>query len=287
MKRQKRKVHTAGTVLGIIGHPIGHTLSPIMHNRAAKLLNLDYVYVAFDVAPKNLRKVFDGIRGLGIRGLNVTVPHKEKVIPFLDSLDEEASLTGAVNTITLENGRLAGSNTDGKGFIKSLAAKGFDLRDKKVAIIGAGGSARAIGVAACRAMASKVTVINRSGLRGRRLARHLSQLGEATFVAASSDKAAGAVRESDIIVQTTPCGMKRSDPLPAGSAGFRKGQWVYDIIYSAETRFLEKAKSKGARTVNGLGMLVYQGSESFRRWTGSPFPEGEILGFLKRTLVGK
>lgn len=285
MNRQKHKIARAATVLGVIGHPVNHTLSPLMHNRAAKLLNLDYVYVAFDVAPKNLRKVFAGLRGLGVRGLNVTVPHKEKVIPFLDSLDEEVLLAGAVNTITLENGRLVGSNTDGKGFMKSLKVRGFDLRNKKVAIMGAGGAARAIGVAVCRAGAEEVTVINRSALRGKRLARHLSQLGKVAFVSASSDNAVSVVRASDIIVQATPCGMKRSDPLPAGSAGFRKKQLVYDIIYSAETRFLQKAKSKGAYTANGLEMLVYQGSESFRKWTGSPFPEGKILGFLKRTLL--
>lgn len=284
MKRQKRKVSALTGVLGIVGHPIDHTLSPLMHNRAAELLNLDYVYAAFDVAPKDLRKAIAGLRGLGVRGINVTVPHKEKVIPFLDSLDEEVLLTGAVNTITLENGRLTGSNTDGKGFIKSLTIRGFDLRDKKVAIVGAGGSARAIGVAVCQAGAEEVTVINRSAPRGRRLARHLSQLGKVAFVSASSDNAAKAVRESDIIVQTTPCGMKRSDPLPPISAGFRKEQLVYDIIYSVETRFLQKAKSKGASTVNGLEMLVYQGSESFRIWTGSPFPDGKILGLLKRTL---
>ncbi|GMT41593.1 MAG: shikimate dehydrogenase (NADP(+)) [bacterium] len=257
-----------------------------MHNYAAELLGLDYVYVSFDVHPDNLRKIFNGVRGLGIKGLNVTVPHKEKVIPFLDRVEEDASIMGAVNTITLDNGCLVGANTDGTGFIKSIAAEGLDPNGKKVAIVGAGGSARAIGVALCRAGASSITVINRSASRGKRLARHLSKLGDVSFVASDSEseRVKEATYASDLIVQTTPCGMKRTDPLPAEQVAFRKGQLLCDIIYTIETPFMKKARSMGARAINGLGMLVCQGSESFRIWTGHSFPEKEILGFLKRIL---
>jgi len=221
-----------------------------------------------------------------VEGLNVTVPHKEKVIPFLDRLDEEAALIGAVNTITLKNGRLIGSNTDGKGFIRSLGQKGFRPRGKSAAIIGAGGSARAIGVALCRAGLSKLTVINRSAPRGRRLARTLSKLGDVSFAASDKSLAARAAEAADIIVQTTPCGMKQSDALPVRGLAFHKGQWVYDIIYSPiETSFLKKARLKGAKTLNGLGMLVYQGSESFKMWTGRRFPEDKIVAYLKRTVM--
>lgn len=273
-------------LLGIIGHPVAHSLSPLMHNRAASLLGLDYVYSAFDVAPQNLKSALTGMRSLGVAGLNVTVPYKEKVIPFLDSFDEEAALIGAVNTITLKNGKLIGSNTDGAGFIRSLKQKGFRPRGKSAAIIGAGGSARAIGVALCRAGVSKLTVINRSATRGRRLARTLSKLGDVSFAASNKSFAAAAAEEADIIVQTTPCGMKISDALPLSGIGFHKGQWVYDIIYSPiETRFLKKARLKGAKTLNGLSMLVYQGSESFKIWTGRSFPEDKIVGFLKRIVI--
>lgn len=270
-------------LLGIIGHPVAHSLSPLMHNRAAGLIGLDCVYAAFDVPPQNLKEAITGMRGLGLKGLNVTVPHKEKVIPFLDRLDEEAALIGAVNTVTLKNGRLVGSNTDGVGFIRSLTQKGFRPRGKSAAIIGAGGSARAIGVALCRAGVSKLVIINRSAPRGRRLARGLSKLGDVSFAASDKSHAAEA---ADIIVQTTPCGMKRSDALPASGLAFRKGQWVYDIIYSPiETRFLKKARLKGAKTLNGLGMLVYQGSESFKMWTGRRFPEDKIAAYLKRIVM--
>lgn len=273
-------------LLGIIGHPVAHSLSPLMHNRAAELIGLDCFYAAFDVAPQNLKKALTGMRGLGVEGLNVTVPHKEKVVRFLDRLDEEAALIGAVNTISLKNGKLIGSNTDGRGFIRSLEQKGFRPRGKRAAIIGAGGSARAIGVALCLAGVSKLVVINRSSSRGRRLARALSKLGDVSFAASDKSYAAKAAEEADIIVQTTPCGMKRSDALPVSGLAFRKGQWVYDIIYSPiETRFLKKARLKGAKTLNGLGMLVYQGSESFKIWTGRRFPEDKIVGFLKRTVM--
>ncbi|MFQ5431707.1 MAG: shikimate dehydrogenase [Nitrospinota bacterium] len=273
-------------LLGIIGHPVAHSLSPLMHNRAAELIGLDCLYAAFDVAPQNLKEALTGMRGLGIDGLNVTVPHKEKVIPFLDRLDDEAALIGAVNTITLKDGRLLGGNTDGKGFIRALGKKGFRPRGKSAAIIGAGGSARAIGVALCRAGVSKLVVINRSATRGRRLARILSKLGDVSFAASDKSYAARVAEAADIIVQTTPCGMKRSDPLPVSGIAFHGGQWVCDIIYSPiETRFLKKAGLKGAKTLNGLGMLVCQGSESFKIWTGCRFPEDKILGFLKRTVM--
>lgn len=273
-------------LLGIIGHPVAHSLSPLMHNRAAELLGMDYVYVSFDVAPQNLKRALSGIRALGLEGLNVTVPHKEKVVHLVDKVDEEAALIGAVNTITLKNGRMVGGNTDAIGFIRSLKEKGFRPRGRHAAIIGAGGSARAVGVALCRAGAKRLVIINRNRSRGRRFARELSKLGNVSFVASDDISAAKAAGECDLIVQTTPCGMKRTDPMPVAGITFHKGQWVYDIIYSPiETRFLKKARMSGARTVNGLGMLVCQGSESFKMWTGHHFPEDKILGLLKRTVT--
>lgn len=278
----------ADKVYGIIGHPVGHTLSPMMHNRAAGLLGLPYSYVAFDVPPEKLKTAIGAVRSLGIFGLNITVPHKERVITYLDRIEEEALLIGAVNTISLINGQLTGTNTDGLGFIRSLKMEGFNPRKKKVALIGAGGSARAIGVSLCRAGISEIVVINRSTVRGKRLAGNLNEFGEAWFVPAEdSKKVQDAINRCDLVVQTTPCGMKKKDPLPI-SARFSKGQWVYDIIYSPwQTRFLAKAGSGGARTINGLGMLIYQGSESFRIWTGKPFPEGKILEWMKKSVSGE
>ena len=274
-------------VLGIIGHPISHTLSPLMHNAAAQALSLQYVYAAFDVKPENLKKSVEAFRMLGIRGLNVTVPHKVAVMKYIDALDEEATGIGAVNTILNNDGVMTGYNTDGIGFTRSLKSEGFSPKGKKVALIGAGGSARAIGVSLLKAGASNVTVINRSKPGGARLARELSGFGNAEFALASGGDAGKIIGSSDLVVQTTPMGMKKNDPLPIADTPVEKGQLVYDIIYSPfETRFLKTARDRGCRTINGLGMLVYQGSESFRIWTGKKFPEEKILtllrGFIKK-----
>ncbi len=272
-------------LLGIIGHPVAHSLSPLMHNSASEYLSLPYTYNAFDVEPANLKKALDGMRAIGIAGINVTVPYKEKVVPFLDSLDENAIQIGAVNTITLKSGKLFGSNTDGIGFIRSLKKSRFRPRGKSVAMIGAGGSARAIAVSLFKAGISSLSIINRSGARGKNLVNALKNIGECRFISSRSAEALKAVSSSDLVIQTTSLGMKMSDPLPLAGANLRKGQYLYDIIYAPkETRFLKNARARGARTINGLGMLLYQGSESFKIWTGRRFPEEKVLKRLNKFL---
>jgi shikimate dehydrogenase len=275
-------------VLGIIGHPIAHSLSPFMHNFAARELGLDYVYAAFDVNPLSLKQAVAAIKTLGIVGVNVTVPHKERIIQLLDGLEEEAAIIGAVNTLTLKEGRLIGGNTDGVGFIRSLKAEGINPSGKRVVIIGAGGSSRAIGVSLWRGGAAEITVINRSEANGKRLTRHLSSFGRTAFLPSASVAARDVLAGADIVVQTTPLGMKKGDPLPIPTPAFAKGQLVYDIIYApGETNLLKLAKKSGAYTMNGLSMLVYQGSESFRTWTGHHFPEEKVMKALKKQLGGK
>jgi shikimate dehydrogenase len=276
----------ADKVLGIFGHPVAHSLSPAMHNHAARLLGLGYAYVAFDVRPESLRRAVESVRTLGIVGVNVTVPHKEKVARLVDKLDGDAKIVGAVNTITLKDGRLIGTNTDGVGFLRSLTEEKINPAGKTAVIIGAGGSSCSIGLSLLRAGASGITVVNRSSAGGEKLVRLLSPFGKISFVPSSSPSVADAFSEADIVVQTTPLGMKKSDPLPiANPSFFHSGQIVYDIIYAPEkTKLLKWAEKKGARTMNGLTMLVQQGSESFKTWTGQRFPEKKVLGFLKKLL---
>ncbi len=275
-------------VLGIFGHPVAHSLSPLMHNFASKKLGLPYTYVAFDVEPAMLKKAVDGIRALGIAGVNVTVPHKEAVVRHLDAVDAEARAIGAVNTIINNGGKLTGTNTDGIGFLRALKTRRFNPRGKRVIIVGAGGSSRAIGVTLWRAGVKEIAVINRTPAAGKKLVEALSQFGAATFVPAASADAGALLAKADLVVQCTSLGMKKDDPLPLRDPAFRKGQLVYDIIYSpVETRFLAAARRAGADTMNGLAMLVYQGSESFRLWTGKKFPEEAALKLLKRHLGRK
>jgi shikimate dehydrogenase len=280
-------------VLGIIGHPVSHSLSPLMHNKAARELGLPYQYLAFDVDsedPNELKRAVAGIRSLGIAGVNVTVPHKESAAKYVDTLDPDAELIGAINTITNRKGLLVGSNTDGIGFLRSLKSAGFSPKNKRVAIIGAGGSARAIVVSLLRAGVSEIKLINRSKDRAKRLVRRFSELGDISYAGSGDSKSLREIEGCGLLVQTTPLGMRRSDPPPvsAGLKGlpFMKGQFAYDIIYSpAETAFLKSAKRAGAHTVNGLEMLLYQGSESFKGWTGKRFPEDAVLNCLKRFLA--
>ena len=269
-------------VLAIIGHPVAHSLSPLMHNFAAKKLGLPYTYVAFDVEPAQVGKAVAGIRALGVAGVNVTVPHKKAVMRHLDGIDDEARAIGAVNTIINRGGKLYGTNTDGIGFLRSLEKKGFNPKGKKAVIIGAGGSSRAIGVSLLRKGITSLSVINRSKNSGNMLVDTLSHFGSAVLIQKKEAKRCrSAVAEADLVVQTTPLGMKKGDPPPLDAA-FRKGQLVYDIIYApVETRFLAVARKAGADTMNGLAMLVYQGSESFRLWTGKKFPEDAALKLLK------
>ncbi|MBI5636598.1 MAG: shikimate dehydrogenase [Nitrospinae bacterium] len=270
-------------VLGIIGHPVAHSLSPLMHNFAAKKLGLPYTYVAFDVEPAQLKKAVEGLRALGIAGVNVTVPHKVKVMKHLDGITQEARDIGAVNTVINRNGKLSGTNTDGIGFLRSLENAKFMPKGKTAVVIGSGGSSRAIGVSLLRAGVKRLTVISRRSPAG--LVKVLRAFGSADFILSGSPLVPAALRGADLVVQATPLGMKKGDPLPLRDPAFRKGQLVYDIIYApVETRFLAAARKAGADTMNGLAMLVYQGSESFRLWTGKKFPEDAALKLLKAKL---
>ncbi len=229
-----------------------------------------------------MKNAVAGMRALGIAGVNVTVPHKEAVMQYLDGVDDEARAIGAVNTIINTGGKLTGTNTDGKGFLRALKARKFNPRGKSVVIIGAGGSSRAIGVTLWQAGVKHMTVINRTSAAGKNLVKGLSPFGATTFVPAASSRAGSLLANADLVVQCTSLGMKKDDPLPIRNPAFRGGQLVYDIIYSpVETRFLAAARKAGADTINGLAMLVYQGSESFRLWTGKKFPDEAALAMLK------
>lgn len=279
---------TIPKVLGIFGHPVAHSLSPLMHNYAAKRLGLPFSYVAFDVEPDALKRAVESIRALGIVGVNVTVPHKERAAELVDELLGDAAFTGSVNTITNKNGKLVGTSTDGAGFLRALKSAGINPARKKVLMIGAGGSACSIGLSLLRAGVGELVVANRSEEGGKKMIGLLSRFGEISFVPSASPKAPEHAASADIIVQTTPVGMKASDPLPLAGIKFRKGQAVYDIIYAPErTKLLKLAEKQGAIAMNGLSMLVYQGSESFKTWTGKAFPEKEVLGYLKRLLREK
>jgi shikimate dehydrogenase len=250
------------TITGIIGWPIEHTLSPAMHNAAYESLSLDYCYVPFLVSPDALEDAIKAIKALNILGINVTVPHKEKVMTYLDETDREAAFIGAVNTLVNSDGRLIGYNTDGRGFMQSLAENAIDPRDKDILIIGAGGAARALGYSLVQE-AKSLSLFGRSKMRVHNLVHDLNRIKNTV----SSCMDLSAVGRYHMIINATPLGLKKEDPLLLDTSSLKPGQIVYDLIYK-RTRLLEHASERGCVTVSGLGMLLWQGVFAFELWTG-------------------
>lgn len=269
---------TATTRLcGVIGDPVCHTLSPTMHNAAMTSLGLDYVYMAFHVKSAGLGAVIQGMKALGMAGLNVTVPHKVAVVQFLDEIDPVARGIGAVNTIVNDNGKLKGYNTDAGGFLQALLAAGFDPQGKKVVLLGAGGAARAIGFALAQSGA-RLTILNRKEELdwAVSLAQGLSLLEnrEVKAFELNTDNLRTALPRAGLLVNATSVGMNpdaSETPVPAEL--LRQDLTVFDVVYSPlETRLLRDARQQGCNAISGLEMLVRQGALAFELWTGRAAP---------------
>ena len=270
-------------IYGIIGCPVEHSFSPLMQNAAFDALKIDARYLAFSVKPEQISQAIGGIRALNIHGVNVTVPHKSSVISCLDEISPLAQLIGAVNTIKNVRGRLIGTNTDVSGFIRSLSALNFSPKNTTVALLGAGGSARAVLAGLANAGASRILIHNRNAERAESLVTEFSQHFPKTQLAAVSLQT---VKQSnlDLLVNTTTVGMKYdSSPLDLSQCGIIKH--VIDIIYSpAKTRLLREAEELGIPSVNGSGMLLSQGCEAFTFWTGKTAPENVMREQLLKLL---
>jgi shikimate dehydrogenase len=258
-------------LLGVIGHPVGHTMSPKMHNAAFAASGLDYVYVAMDVRPEDLASAVSGLRVLGFLGFNVTMPHKEAILPLLDELEETARASAAVNTVVVEERGLCGANTDGSGFVEACEESGVQFEDAKVLIAGAGGAAAAIAAAVLGEGAREVRVLNRSRWRAEKLLLRLRKVypGAGISVHGITDPR-GPTRGADVIVNATYLGMKDDDPLPVPASCLAANMAVCDAVYrpGGETRFIRIARERGLRAVDGRRMLLYQGVQAQRLWTG-------------------
>lgn len=265
-------------LLGLLGYPVEHSLSPAMHNAALDHLGLDMVYLPLPAKPEDLGRAVQGMRALGFAGANVTIPHKEAVLPWIDELSHQARLIGAVNTLVFGDGKVSGHNTDAAGFLFSLREEaGFDPAGRTCLILGAGGAARAVAVALGRAGAGTVYIANRTREKAAGLARLLDQeLGVAArALSLEENELVPVLERSDLVVQASPVGMHpHSDAPPIISPTLLSPETlVYDLIYNPpETAFLRLARERGCRTLNGLDMLVHQGARSFELWTGIPAP---------------
>lgn len=269
------KINIGTKILGLTGYPLEHSLSPLLHNQALKDLSLNYVYLPLPVKPDDLEDGIKAVRALDIRGLNVTIPYKEKVIPYLDKLESLAEEIGAVNTIVNDNGKLTGYNTDCSGFKRMLEEDGsFNIAGKKAIIIGAGGASRAVGTALASGGIDEIYLLNRTRERAENLVQDWQKNYPAIIVQYSPlipEYYLPLCEKADLIVDTTPVGMNPETDVPPviEKGSFHSGQLVVDLVYNPqETTILKAAKEKGAETLNGLGMLLYQAADAFKLWTG-------------------
>jgi len=276
-------------ICALIGDPVEHSMSPVMHNTAYKKLGLDYVYIPFQVKPEGLEPAVAGLRALNVRGFNVTIPHKVAVIPWLDGLDPLAEKIGAVNTVVNTDGELRGYNTDAEGFLQALLEHGIKPKSKRIVVLGAGGASRAITYIMV-GKGARVTILNRQ--QELDWAEDIAQLirkdlGKEVKVL-ELGQLAGAIENVDILVNATSVGMSpaaEESPVPAHLLS--KIPAVFDIVYNPmETRLLREAKAAGARVIGGVDMLAWQGALAFEKWTGQKAPldlmRGEAVKMLEK-----
>ncbi len=266
----------------VIGDPIAHSLSPTMHNAGYDALGIEADYQRFHVAPRDLSEAVEGLCALGFSGWNVTLPHKEKIISLLDTLTPEARRAGAVNTVKINDGQRIGHNTDGAGFIRSVEGELNGFKGKKAVLLGAGGASKGIALALAE-QGMKVHIINRSPEKALALVLGIrAQGGTAT----SGEFAPGDwLEEVDLLVQTTSVGL-HGEPFPFSLQGISEQALVVDIIFNpTQTAFLQDAKKKGCRTLNGLGMLLYQGALAWEFWLGGQAPVEAMQLALKDQLL--
>ena len=272
-------------IVGLIGNPVEHSFSPQMHNAAFKALNLDYAYVAFDVNPANLKTAVSGAKSLNIKGFNVTIPHKINVINYLNTLDDIAKLIGAVNTIDFKN--LKGYNTDGIGAIKAIEEID-SVKNKNIVIAGAGGASRAISFYLAKYGADKITILNRNIDKAKNLANDILNSNLIEDIKTDSiSQINDYLNDSDILINTTPVGMSPNinDKPIATADNMHDDLIVFDAVYNPnETVLLKEAIKANAKPVYGIKMLLYQGAESFKIWTGQNPPIDVMEEILIKTL---
>ena len=276
----------------VLGHPIDHSLSPVMHNAAFQSLRMDAVYLAFDVRPERLPSLLPALADLGFGGVNLTVPLKETAFNDLSDLDESARRLGAVNTVQfLAGGALRGYNTDGDGFLAAVAeAFGIEVAGRSLFFLGTGGAGRAVALTCAASGAGRIALSDIDGRRVDQLAAEIAGNAPAVEVAKVAPELAAqqrACREAELIVHCTPVGMKPGEPSLLPSGAFRSGQMLFDLIYMyPETAIMRAAREAGALTVNGLGMLLHQGARAFTIWTGRPAAVNAMRSALQQKVYG-
>ncbi|MGM9928528.1 MAG: shikimate dehydrogenase [Bacillus sp. (in: firmicutes)] len=271
-------------LIGLLATPIGHSLSPAMHNMSLRKLGLNYAYMAFEVGNEELADAVQGMRALGARGFNVSMPNKTKILPLLDELSPAAQFAGAVNTVVNENGKLIGHITDGTGYMRGLKEAGVDVVGKKMVLMGAGGAATAIAIQAALDGIAEIAIFNREDDCYERALKNAdiinNEMKDVNCKATVNkledlDALKAAIAEADILTNGTGVGMKplQDECLIPDASWLRPELIVSDVVYiPRKTKMLEMAESVGCKTINGLGMMLYQGARAFEMWTGEEMP---------------
>jgi shikimate dehydrogenase len=270
----------------LLGSPAKHSISPLMHNTAFEELNLDNCYMAFDVKPEDFKSAVDGLKTIGCKGFNLTMPFKKDIIPYLDEIDDGATLANSVNTVVVEDGRLKGYTTDGIGFLQAMTDSGIDYHDSTITVLGAGGAATSIIVAAALDGVSQINVFKRNNATFQDTVDFADQITHATdcdvfvYDFADMDALSFSLKESSILINATNVGMGDDDTSLIPKDMLYKELTVCDVIYHPpETRLLKDAKEVGCKIMNGKYMLLYQGAAAFKLWTGEDMP----IDLIKRT----
>ena len=265
---------------GILGYPVGHSLSPQIYAAAFKAAGLkNYRYIPIPIPPGKLMLAVEGLKGLNFRGVNVTIPHKTTILRYLDAIDADAMIIGAVNTVVNDGGMLTGYNTDVSGFLAALTEANFMPEDSNAVILGAGGAARAVLWGLCKRKAEFVTIGARNEQKADALAKDFLQYGSVEGLNWHSDRFKEILQTADIVINTTPLGMfpEVDDMPPVDLKLLPEGALVYDIIYNpVETKLLRTARELGYPTLNGMSMLLLQGKEAYRLYTGTA-PDMKVM----------
>ncbi len=275
----------SGKLVFILGHPLGHSLSPAMQNAAFQKIGLPWLYVPLDILPNRLKDVFPAMRILPLGGANVTVPYKESVAAYLDWVEPEARWLGSINTIYKKGKKLCGASTDGEGFLRSLGPLRKKLGGSRGLLVGAGGAARAVAGALAGSGVKEMGIANRSPRRAEELARSLGRrypgLQVEKLTLGEGEKY---LTRCDWVIQATSVGLKKGDPSPLSLKAAASSAWAVDLIYHRQTEFLTEAKVRRLPTLDGREMLLQQGALSFEKWTGRKAPlkvmRGVLLGRL-------
>jgi quinate/shikimate dehydrogenase len=279
-----RRIDGRTKLLGLLATPIGHSLSPAMHNMSLRKLGLNYAYMAFEVGNQQLADVVTGMRALNVRGFNVSMPNKTKILPLLDELSPAAQFAGAVNTVVNEDGKLIGHITDGTGYMRALKEAGINVRGKKMTLLGAGGAATAIAIQAALDGVGEISIFNRDDEFFERALKNAQIINEemqdvkckaTVYRLENLEALRDEISKSDIVTNATGVGMKplEDQSLIPDSLWLRPELIVSDVVYiPRKTRLLEMAEAVGCQTLNGLGMMLWQGAKAFEIWTGHEMP---------------